>query len=265
MRLPWIQLTEDGERRARSFGQLIGIGPDAGVGFVARLWRAALDLAPPGDFSGAFEDSALLVAHAGGPPHGCTAESGRVVELLQKVGLTASIPTLRVRGLDRYEATWRKNQKLPKSGPSPADTRGEPARKTETETEKKEDVPPPRKARKPTKPSAAQELFAWLNATRAAKTPLSDSPIGVVAINTRFGEALTQFGRPACERAYLAFLELSEPAAMDPPWPWQSFLKRLPMLAANPNAAAVRTVARVLTEADRKNLYADQESHESRS
>lgn len=135
MRLPWIQLTEDGDRRARSFGQLIGIGPDAGVGFVSRLWRAALDLAPPGDFSGRFKDPAVLVAHAGGFPPGCPAEPPRVVKELQRVGLVATHPSLRVRGLDRYEPTWRKNNKLPKSGGHPAETGGKPARKTETETE----------------------------------------------------------------------------------------------------------------------------------
>lgn len=137
MRLPWTQLTEDGDRRARSFGHLIGVGPDAGVGFVTRLWRAALDLAPAGDFSGRFEDPAVLVAHAGGNPHGCTAEPPRVVIELQRVGLVATHPFLRVRGLDRYEATWRKNNKLPKSGGRPAETGGKPAPKTETETEKK--------------------------------------------------------------------------------------------------------------------------------
>jgi hypothetical protein len=245
MRLPWIQLTEDGDRRARSFGQLVGIGADAGVGFVGRLWRAALDLAPPGDFSGRFEDPAVLVAHAGGFPPGFPAEPARVVTELQRVGLVATTPFLRVRGLDRYEPTWRKNNKLPKSGSHPAETGGKPARKTETETEKKEDAGAPA-AKTPRKPSAAQELFAWLNATRATKTPLSDSPIGAVLINTKFGEALTQHGRPTIERAYLAFLELAEPRAMDPPWPWQSFLKRLPMLAtqpARPIAPKSRTLA----------------------
>lgn len=137
MRLPWIQLTEDGERRARSFGQLVGVGADAGVGFVSRLWRAALDLAPPGDFSGRFEDAALLVAHAGGSPPGCRTDAAGVVMELQRVGLVATTPSLRVRGLDRYASTWKKNNKHLNSGGTPAASEADAKRKTETETEKK--------------------------------------------------------------------------------------------------------------------------------
>ncbi len=111
----------------------------------------------------------------------------------------------------------------------------------------------PRTEPKPRKLSAAQELLAWLIATRASKTLLTEAPVSVVLANKKFGEALTQFGRPACERAYLAFLELPEPGAMDPPWPWQSFLKRLPMLAARQPSTAPK--ARVVTESD--DLYAD--------
>ena len=111
MRLPWIQLSADGKRRAKSFGIMVGIGPLAGVGFVSDLWEAALDLAPDGDFSGRFEDPEVLVSHAGGVPPGTRADPGGVVLYLQRVGLVSTTPFLRVRGLDRYRSTWKKNTK----------------------------------------------------------------------------------------------------------------------------------------------------------
>lgn len=132
MRLPWQQMTFDGKRRAKSFGLLLGIGGHAGVGFVSDLWEAALDLSPDGDFSGAFGDPGVLVAHAGGNPRGCSAEPARVVELLQRVGLVATLPTLRVRGLDRYRAAWLKNRK---NKTTRAEPDANPTPKTETETE----------------------------------------------------------------------------------------------------------------------------------
>jgi hypothetical protein len=265
VRLPWLQIDADGQTRARLLGRLLGVPEPQGIGIAMALWTWALEMSPEGDFSGTVNGDAVLLAAAVSWP---TDRAAELVEQLQRVGFVATTPTLRVRGLDRYRRTWEKNRRkksnradsgttVPGTGENPRGTRAEPARKTETETEKKEDVPPPdaQPPRKPSKPSAAQELFAWLNATRAAKTPLSDAPIGVVAINARFGEVLNQHGRPTIERAYLAFLEQPEPGAMDPPWPWQSFLKRLPMLAARPRLAAV---PKSRTLAPGEDPYADQ-------
>lgn len=266
MRLPWLQINADGQTRARLLGRLLGVHELQGVGMALALWTWALEMAPDGDFSGAVSGDAELIAAAMGWP---SADAPRLLVELVRVGLLESTPALRVRGLDRYKQAWAKNKRmghgLDKSlkthdhpggigaGPArdPLGTRAIPVRKTETETEKKEDVPPP----KTRKPSAAQELVAWLNATRASKTPLTDSPISGVRINKLFGDALNQHGRPAVERAYIAFLELPEPGAMDPPWPWQSFLKRLPMLAVRPPLAAV---PKSRTLAPGEDPYADQ-------
>lgn len=117
-------------------GTLLGIGPLAGVGFVTDLWEAALELSPEGDFSGCILDPGVLVAAAGGIPPGTSADPGGVVSILQRVGLISTLPELRVRGLDRYQATWRKNRKLGTLPPgSRGETGGKPARKTESKTE----------------------------------------------------------------------------------------------------------------------------------
>lgn len=139
MRLPWIQLSSDGVRRAKMAGVLMGIGEHAGVGFVAALWMTALELAPDGDFSGNVEDASVLVSGAGGIPTGCASDAGGVVSILQRVGLVATVPKLRVRGLDRYRSAWLKNSK---SRGRPPETEAEPKRKIKTEkkteTEKEE-------------------------------------------------------------------------------------------------------------------------------
>lgn len=135
--------------------------------------------------------------------------------------------------------------------PSPSPAQEEDLRRTE----------PQKPQRGPRKPSAAENFFAWLGATRAAKTPLSDAPISPSAINKLFGAALTQHGRPACERAYVAFLALPEPAAMDPPWPWQSFNARLPKLVADAAKGGASSTSKFLTAEQRKDLYADTPRH----
>lgn len=260
MRLPFLQVwieesRELGEKlalRAAKRGIIDPLRLDScwWRGKLEDVWdcgrRASGDKRPDGVLRG--DDAAEFLARVSRYP----GSANELESLLSEVGLVVRIKTgLRVRGVaELYGPAWdRQNVRIEraskaakarwKNAPSIDQAQAEHEHgnaKTETETEKKkEDVPhaaqkPPRK---PPKPSAAQELFAWLNATRATKTPLSDSPISAVAINTRFGEALNQHGRPTIERAYLAFLELAEPAAMTPPHPWQSFLKRLPMLAGS--------------------------------
>lgn len=144
MRLPWLQVNGDGIRRAKMVGVMLGIGERAGVGFVLDLWAAALELAPDGDFSGRVPDAETLVAAAGGDPRtpgadpsGSGAGAGGVVSILQRVGLVATVPELRVRGLDRYTATWRKNRK---TGGRPPEPPPDQTRKTQTYTQTQTEI-----------------------------------------------------------------------------------------------------------------------------
>jgi hypothetical protein len=92
-------------------------------------------MAPEGDFSGSVLDPRSLAAGCALDP----SEAARVVSELQRVGLVATVPLLRVRGLDRYAAAWRKNRKSGQRPPVSAlvgsGSAAEPARKTETETD----------------------------------------------------------------------------------------------------------------------------------
>jgi hypothetical protein len=137
-------------------GVLMGVGEHAGVGFVSAIWATALELAPDGDFSGAVGDAGVLVSGAGGIPPGCSADAGGVVLILQRVGLVATVPTLRVRGLDRYAAAWRKNRKS-RGHPSGPAEKTPPKTETKTETEKLKSIagkkpPAPPRAPKETDP-----------------------------------------------------------------------------------------------------------------
>lgn len=227
MRLPWYQIDEDGITRGSMLGNLLGVGADAGIGLAVRLWRWALELSPDGDFTGAVPDTESLAAAVGWPID----KAPRLVTELQRVGFVATTPTLRVRGLERYRRTWEKNtrkkanslisgQRVPETGANPA---------PKTETEKKETIPATEHAPKPKrarKPSAAEQFFEWLGATRGRKTQTSDSTPSPAAINTVFGKALVAVGRPELELRYLAYLNDPEAAAMHPAWPWEGFAKR---------------------------------------
>lgn len=182
MRLPWIQLSSDGVRRAKMAGVLMGIGEHAGVGFVADLWLTALELAPDGDFTGTVADPSVLVSGAGGIPPGCPADAGGVVSILQRVGLVATVPNLRVRGLDRYRSAWLKNSK---SRGRPPETEAEPKRKTETETEKIKSLVTE------VAPSPSERVFEhWKRATGKTKAKADRKRLRL--IQARFDEGYTE-------------------------------------------------------------------------
>lgn len=242
MRLPWLSIDADGQTRARLLGRLLGVHELHGVGLAITLWTWALEMSPEGDFTGNVPGDPELIAAALSWPIG---DAPRLIAQLQRVGLIATAPELRVRGLDRYRRAWEKNQRrnlgnkpeqhkgatsgvrVPVTGANPAPVAPEPARKTETETEKlKTFQPQASKLKREPKPSAAQEFFGWLNATRGSKTPLSDSNPGPRAINTVFGKALTEVGRPELEKRYLAYLNDPDWGTKSPPWPWEGFAKR---------------------------------------
>lgn len=166
MRLPWLQVDADGLTRSRLLGRLLGVHEHHGVGLVLALWAWALEMSPEGDFSGDVPGDAELVAAALSWPIG---DASRLMTQLQRVGLIAQVPTLRVRGLSRYRRAWEKNQRNRFSELNQPESRGRvpgagasragkvpgaganPARETETETDITTIAAPssPRAAKKP--------------------------------------------------------------------------------------------------------------------
>lgn len=154
MRLPWLQVDQDGLTRCRLLARLLGVPETQGIGIGMALWQWALEIAPEGDFRGLVPDSALVPAAVGWD----VADGGRLMTELQRVGMLATAPELRVRGLDRYRRAWEKNRRkpvkpatsggrVPETGASSAGNRAEPARQTQTQTQTdtKAKLPTPKK------------------------------------------------------------------------------------------------------------------------
>jgi len=243
VRLPWLQIDADGQTRARLLGRLLGVPETQGIGMALALWTWALEMAPEGDFSGEVQGGMELVAAAVGWP---TDDTKRLAAELQRVGLLQLQPAIRVRGLDRYKDTfdkaqaererWRRaNEKRRNAAKLGSDRevtamslRGQRAvtATKDGDVDGDNDVARiwPGKPKRERKPSAAEEFFGWLNATRATKKNLPPQPTPARSrINTQIGEAIDQCGRPDLEGRYLAFLGDPVPGAKDPPWPWEVF------------------------------------------
>jgi hypothetical protein len=237
VRLPWRSIDDDGETRGRLLGRLLGVHELQGVGMAIALWRAAVEFSRDGDFAGEVPSPEFIAAACSWP----TEDAKRLVAALQQVGLIATHPALRVRGLDRYRRTWEKNQNFhrnsAKSRPRVPSTGAKPAKDGAKDEDEDEDEvttlpaptqiwPQPPKPKRQPKPSAAQEFFGWLTATRSSKTQLSDSSPSPRAINGIFGKALTEVGRHQLEQRYLAYLNDPDWGTKTPPWPWEGFVKR---------------------------------------
>lgn len=165
--MPWLQVDQDGLGRCRLLARLLGVPETQGIGIGMALWQWALEIAPEGDFSGAVPDSALVPAAVSWP----VADGERLLTELQRVGLVASSPQLRVRGLDRYRRAWEKNRRnpskraesgttVPETGANPRGTREEPARQTHTQNEKKNEKKNTSTAPGPPSPRESDRLMA---------------------------------------------------------------------------------------------------------
>lgn len=142
MRLPWLQIDQDGLNRCRLLARLLAIPEAQGIGIGVSLWQWALEMAPDGDFAGLVPDSGVLAAAVGWS----VPDSGRLITELQRVGIVATAPALRVRGLDRYRRAWEKNTRgkrktpkrveaLPEVGANPAPVAPVSAPQTQTQTQ----------------------------------------------------------------------------------------------------------------------------------
>lgn len=118
--MPWLKVDKEGTRKGRLLGSLLKVPGTQGIGIVTSLWEWALEIAPEGDFSGSIPDLVLMAAAC----EWATDDAPRLAVELQRLGLIATTPGLRVRGLDRYRSAWEKNRrrngKPTESGSSPA-------------------------------------------------------------------------------------------------------------------------------------------------
>jgi hypothetical protein len=257
MRLPWVSIDADGQTRGRLLGRLLGVNEHQGVGMAIALWQFGVEMSRDGDFSGEVPSLELIAAACGWSP----ADAQRLADALQQVGLIATHPKLRVRGLDRYRRTWEKNRNFhrisAKSRPQVPSTGALTAKtgaKDEDEDEEVNDVakpPAPEKPKRVRKPSAAEDFFAWLNTTRASRGLVLEVVPGKATINATFGRALSDVGLEELKARYLAFLDDPTNADKDPPHPWQVFAKTYTWRKAKP----ATTKSRFVTEG--QDLYGD--------
>lgn len=156
MRLPWLQVEQDGIAQCKRLARLLTaperrVSDAEGIGIGVCVWQYALEIAPEGDFRGFVPDPGILAAEVGWPIE----DAPRLISCLQRVGIVATEPTLRVRGLDRYIRAWEKNtgrkaiyrdsgDAVPEPGANPAPIAPVPARQTQiqiqTHTEEQQHV-----------------------------------------------------------------------------------------------------------------------------
>lgn len=225
------------EGLAAAVGRAGGMSEDAVLAGLVRLWHRCwadeADLFTGDEISGLFAFDASL-------PNG----SARALAALVAFGfLELKGDHWRVRGAARYlrlkESRRRGAQKtnearsksvaLERHSKAQLSVARERSSTEHTESPRKSSVAdiepsPPKKRER--RPSAGEEFFGWLTATRGKKTPLSESNPGPRCLNTVFGKALTEVGRPELERRYLAYLNDPDWGSKSPPWPWEGFAKR---------------------------------------
>lgn len=199
MRLPWLQIDEDGVTRGEMLGRLLGIGPHAGVGLAMSVWKWALEMAADGDFSGGPHDVVALGAGVG-------CDDPRLADELSRCGLAVvtsgaglvpvSLKQVRICGLDRYRRAWEKNNRrkparlVPVTGTFPAQTGAEPAKTGAQDEDEDEDVDKKKKttgsAKKPRTrdprlgPLIGRLKAAFESAIGAKYTP-SDADVAMLA------------------------------------------------------------------------------------
>lgn len=137
MRFPWLQVDSDFiSSRASELGALLGISRREALGLALDLWawvlsRSPADRPPDGILSGSDPVAVLASAVSWPVPE-------RLASALVEVGLVEVLPKgLRIKGLDRYKATWEKNRRRPnrnRPGPEP-EPPPVPTRKTQTQTQ----------------------------------------------------------------------------------------------------------------------------------
>lgn len=129
MHLPWTQVENEAVELGEQLGRLLRIDPNAGIGLMVKLHRWALRRAPEGDFTGNLRDprAAELVASGLGWA-GDPLELWNALVRLEFAAGPAEGEGSRIRGLPRYEPTWRRNKRTTRGDPprNNRGTRGDP-------------------------------------------------------------------------------------------------------------------------------------------
>ncbi len=149
MKLPWLQVDEETFARAEQLaGLLADVDYDRGITLQLLLWRWGLSLGPddvpPTGVCTSKLALRLMAAACRWPPD----RADELAEVFVATELLEVLPDgLRVRGLDRYHGTWRKNRGLngakiqeppnTRTEPErvPNGSRTEPPRNTQTQTQ----------------------------------------------------------------------------------------------------------------------------------
>lgn len=147
MRFPWLQVDVDFlEATAGDLGAMLGVSRREAVGLCLDLWSWCLKRSPndrPPDgviLDGRSGTGAVPVLERAG---GWTGPEGKLAAALEDCGLLERVAGgVRLRGIGRYTATWKKNRNGRGTGPEPGRNRAgyeaEPEPKTQTQTQKEE-------------------------------------------------------------------------------------------------------------------------------
>ncbi len=222
MRLPWLQIDADGMTRGEMLGRLLCVGADGGIGLALRLWRWALEMSPDGDFSGGKHDAQALAAGIGWDPKDAETLVAELIRvgLAAQVDLAGSLPvfwkTVRIKGLERYQRAWEKNNRrkpalrVPVTGTNPRLTGAEPAPKTETETETETD-------KEKQKPAGEKPPAVRIRKPKTETSPDHRHAPLVAALATTFeAERHTAIAFDGYQaRAVTQLLAIAEPAEID--------------------------------------------------
>lgn len=148
MRVPWLQVTDEAFELGDQLERTLNAPENWGFRAVGELWRWGLSLgtndAPPDGICASPRAARLMAAAMR-----WRGDLDELVDVLCDMGLIERLDVgLRVKGTDRYAATWLKNQRRrvpggdrPVPGDNPPGNREKPERQTQTQTQKKQQLP----------------------------------------------------------------------------------------------------------------------------
>lgn len=237
MRLPFLQVTQEAWAKSRMLAPLLGMKRREAFGLICDLWAWGLELGPL-DEPPTGECRNPLAARMMAGALEWEGDANALATALEAVGLLEGLPDgIRVRGMSRYAATWRKNRRAPDRKPGrcrtesernppgiSGETEAKPVRQTHTQTQtqtyKQEavcaDAPAApevfklevQKGPTPRKRSQGQGFWDWAQEQRTAKTgrPQEREP-PPAKLNAWFGQAMAQMHtQEDLGRAYARFL-----------------------------------------------------------
>jgi hypothetical protein len=151
LRLPFIQVTQETWSKARMLSGLLAIPERECLGLILDLWAWGLELGPQDEAPTGVCDNPRAVTMLAGALR-FQGSSAELANALSDVGLMEALESggIRIRGLDRYKRTWKRNRvgksaetdAEPTPSASVSDTKptnpdAKPTHQTQTQTQKK--------------------------------------------------------------------------------------------------------------------------------